>query len=176
MADIQAPQNSCNHTTGVRRSKKLSTKVDLTPMVDLGFLLITFFVFTTSMTQPSAMNLVLPADGPSLQVAESKTLNLILSEDNKVHFYTGNEVGKMGCTDFSPSGIRNVLLHMQKGVEERFGNKAETVILIHPTNTSSYKNLIDILDEIQLSGIKKYALLSEPDQQIVQASHLKHPC
>lgn len=176
MADIQTPQNSGNHKSGVRRSKKLSTKVDLTPMVDLGFLLITFFVFTTSMSKPSAMNLIIPADGEGTQTAKSKTLNLILAADNKVHFYTGNEVGNQGCTDFSPDGIRNVLLYMQKNVEKRFGNKAETVILIHPLKSSSYGNLVDILDEIQIVGIKKYALMGEPDDEISRTSNLKRPC
>jgi biopolymer transport protein ExbD len=176
MADIQKPQSSDNRKAGVRRSKKLSTKVDLTPMVDLGFLLITFFVFTTSMSKPSAMNLVIPTDGPPVDVAESKTLNLVLSGDNKVHYYSGNEVGNQGCTDFSTTGIRNVLLFMQNSVEKRFGIKAETVILIHPTKASSYGNLIDILDEIQIAGIKKYALMGEPDEQILRTSNVKQPC
>ncbi len=176
MADIQTPQSSGNQKSGCRRAKKLSTKVDLTPMVDLGFLLITFFVFTTSLSKPSAMNLVVPADGKGTKVAESKTLNLVLSADNKVHYYFGNEVWNQGCTDFSTSGVRNLLRFMQKRVESRFGNKAETVILIHPTNASSYNNIVDILDEIIIADIKKYALMSEPETKILTASNLKQPC
>lgn len=145
-------------------------------MVDLGFLLITFFVFTTSLSNPSAMNLIIPADGKSTEVAKSKTLNLVLTAGNKIQYYVGDEVGNQGCTDFSTTGIRTVLQFMQKSVEKRFGNKAETVILIYPSKDSDYGNLIDILDEIQITGIKKYALMGEPDDHISLASNLKQPC
>jgi len=73
---------------GVKKGKKLSTRVDLTPMVDLGFLLITFFIFTTSMSQPTALKLMLPkdADKPEEQnkAKESGVITLLLGKDNTV--------------------------------------------------------------------------------------------
>jgi len=176
MADIQTTHEAGKKHADSKRAKRLSTKVDLTPMVDLGFLLITFFIFTTSLSKPTAMNLVIPTEGNHTQVAESKTLNLVLAADNKVRYYVGNEVWNQGCTDFSTNGIRDVLLFMQKSVAKRFGNKAETVILIHPTSASSYSNLVDCLDEILIAGIKKYALMGEPDNKILATKNLKAPC
>lgn len=175
MAEIQ--QNAGSGRQRRTRQKKLSTRVDLTPMVDLGFLLITFFIFTTTMSQPNAMKLVIPAgDGDPTTVAEQKTLNLVLAADNKVHFYIGNDMGNQGCTDFSPAGVRSVIQLMQKEVKNRFGNSDETVILIRPTDQSCYMNLVDILDELHITGVKRYALMDPPAGEISKPGNLKQPC
>ena len=78
---------------GVKKAKKMSTKVDMTPMVDLGFLLITFFIFTTTMAQPTAMNLFMPkdVDKPEDQnkVKESGAFTILLGKQDIVYFYEG---------------------------------------------------------------------------------------
>jgi biopolymer transport protein ExbD len=138
-------------------------------MVDLGFLLITFFIFTTSAAQPVAMKLNLPADGDSLQTAESKTLNLVLGARNRVFFYTGNAVGNAGCTDFSPYGLRSIVRQARERIARNFGDADQLVVLIRPTKESSYMNLVDILDEMVILGIKKYVLLEEPGPDIMSS-------
>jgi len=178
MAEIQTV-TAGNQKAGVRRAKRLSTRVDLTLMVDLGFLLITFFVFTTSISKPQGLNIIIPAEEkkePPTVTAESKTLNLLLAADNKIHYWVGNEVGNQICTNFSPDGIRSVIRMMQKKVQKQFGNKDETVILIRPTNDASYQNLVDIIDEIAITGIKKYALMDAAEKQLLQVSNVKKPC
>ncbi len=167
---------TANRNRSATKCNKLSTRVDLTPMVDLGFLLITFFIFTTSLSEPKALNFIVPVEGDSTQTAESKTLNLVLAADNKIYYYIGNEVGNQSCTDFSPSGVRNIIRQMQHTVRKKFGNADETVILIRPTASASYMNLVDILDEMFILDVKKYALMDEPAAAILSASNIKDPC
>src|SRR5215210_1832528 len=105
MAEVQ--QQERRKKQGVRRSKKLSTRVDLTPMVDLGFLLITFFVFTTTISSPKAMMLTLPKDSPDSTITEaSKTISLLLSGSNKIYYYNGDSINNMYETNYSPVGLR----------------------------------------------------------------------
>src|SRR3981189_1428507 len=101
MAEIQTSET--DKKKGVRRSKKLSTKVDLTPMVDLGFLLITFFVFTTSIARPTVMNLNMPDDQThdSMITVGGKTLNVLLGGNNTVCYYYGDSINNMYSTNFS---------------------------------------------------------------------------
>lgn len=109
MAELQ--NSETRKSKGVRRSKKLSTKVDLTPMVDLGFLLITFFVFTTSITKPTAMKLNLPddPDKDTAITAGGKTLSILLGDNNTIYYYEGQNIGNMQVSNFSSAGLREVM-------------------------------------------------------------------
>ena len=94
MAEVQ--RKIITNKTGIRKSKKHSTRVDLTPMVDLGFLLITFFVFTTSLSTPTAMRLILPKDTKdSSFTAANKTISLLLTGSNTIYYYNGDSVNNM---------------------------------------------------------------------------------
>jgi len=172
MAEIPAAAKAIATST----RKHLSTRVDLTPMVDLGFLLITFFIFTTTLSEPKAFSFTLPADGDSSETGALKTLNLILKKDNQIHYFVGNQFGQQGCTDFSTDGVRKVIREMQLAVKARFGDADEMVILIRPDVECSYKNLVDILDEMMIMNVKKYALMDEPASEKSTAIQLKHPC
>jgi biopolymer transport protein ExbD len=151
---------------GVRRSKKLSTKVDLTPMVDLGFLLITFFVFTTSITKPTAMNITFPDDGDSTNAADGKTLNILLADKNMIYYYYGDSLKNIHSTDFSSRGLREIIRKKKAEVQHRYGDGNETVVLIKPTPAASYANVVDALDEININIIKRYVLMDATEDEI----------
>jgi biopolymer transport protein ExbD len=155
MADIQLNNNNNRKHAGTR-SKKLSTRIDLTPMVDLGFLLITFFIFTTTLNTPTAMRLVMPANGDSSQTAESKTLNLILSDNNRIEYYKGNNIRFMQATDYSAEGLRQVIQTAKNNLSDR----NDLVVLIKPSEFSSYKNIVAALDEMTINDVKKYVLMN----------------
>ncbi|MDE3236186.1 MAG: biopolymer transporter ExbD [Bacteroidota bacterium] len=163
---------------GVKKGKKLSTRVDLTPMVDLGFLLITFFIFTTTMSQPTAFKLFLPkdADKPEDQnkAKESGALTILLGKDNHVFYYEGildnsNASSKFKSANFGngEDGIRNVILQKKLTTPDK-----DFVVVIKPNEECTYKNVVDILDEMSINMVKKYALvdISEVENQLVKVT------
>ena len=132
---------------------KRSTRVDLTPMVDLGFLLITFFVFTTTMMQPTAMKLILPKDDPhQIEIPQSSALTLIPAQNNLIYYYEGLDPSKLQTADYH--SIREVILK-----KKATSNPTWLELILKPTKDATYKNTVDILDEIKIDAIPHYALV-----------------
>ncbi|MCX6338019.1 MAG: biopolymer transporter ExbD [Bacteroidetes bacterium] len=157
---------------GVKKSKKLSTRVDLTPMVDLGFLLITFFIFTTTMSQPTAMKLYLPkdADKPEDQnkAKQSGVITILLGKDDNVFYYEGildNTASNFKSSTFKE--IRSVLLDKKSRTPEK-----DLVVVLKPSEECTYKNVVDILDEMTINVLKRYALvdITKDETQLVKLS------
>jgi biopolymer transport protein ExbD len=156
---------------GKVRSKKTSTRIDMTPMVDLAFLLLTFFVMTTTLNKPQTMEITMP-EKPKEQdkqplVNEKHVLTLILGANNKVYWYLGITDPKVELSDFSNDGIRKVLLQQNAQIKEM-------VVLIKPSDESKYKNVVDILDEMNISNIARYALvdITPVDKELIKDSKL----
>lgn len=144
---------------GVKKSKKLSTRVDLTPMVDLGFLLITFFIFTTTMSQPTAMKLFLPKDTekPEEQnkVKESGALSLLLGNKDVVYYYEGTlapDGSNFKTTNYKD--VRKVIIDKKKATKPE-----DFVVMIKPGPDATYRNTVDLLDEMTINEVKRYALV-----------------
>lgn len=154
---------------GVKKAKKLSTRVDLTPMVDLGFLLITFFIFTTTMSQPTAMRLALPDDKvkPEDQnkIKQSGALTILLGKDNHVFYYEGELAPD--ASNFKSSNFKDIRDEIVRKKQQADTN---VVVVIKPNNESTYKNFIDILDEMSISVIKRYAVvdISDVEDQLIK--------
>jgi biopolymer transport protein ExbD len=147
---------------GVKKSKKLSTRVDLTPMVDLGFLLITFFIFTTTMSQPTAMKLFLPkdVDKPDEQnkLKESAALTVMPSKADQVYYYEGLDPSKIQTATFKT--IRDIILDKKRRTDPK-----DFMVIIKPSKDATYKNTVDILDEMTIDAVKRYALVDlSPDE------------
>jgi biopolymer transport protein ExbD len=169
---------------GVKKGKKLSTRVDLTPMVDLGFLLITFFIFTTTMSQPTAMKLILPDDKvkPEEQnkAKESGALTILMGDDNHIYYYEGQL--KPDASNFlsasynGENSIREIImkkkLQVRSIARDPSDPEKDLVIVIKPSSKCNYKNVIDILDEMSINVVKKYALVDifDIEEQLVQKS------
>ena len=144
---------------GVKKAKKLSTKVDMTPMVDLGFLLITFFIFTATMNDPAAMQLYMPKDTDKQEelnkAKESGALTIMLGKNNQVYYYEGQlapDGSNFMSTNFK--GIRDVIIKKKRSTPPD-----DLVIVIKPNDEATYKNTVDILDEMTINDIKRFALV-----------------
>jgi len=152
------------HKGGKIRSKKASTRVDLTAMVDLAFLLITFFMYTTTLQKPKAMNLVMPDNSVktnNLPVAASRTMTIVLGGHNKIEWYMG-EPGKTAPTvdNYGANNIRKAIIDNAKQVAATHtGDEAKMEVVIHPSEKATYENLVAILDEMSIANIKIYAIV-----------------
>jgi len=136
----------------------------LTPMVDLGFLLITFFIFTTTMSQPTAMKLNLPkdTDKPDEQnkLKESAALTVMPSKSDMVYYYEGLDPSKLQSSTFKKNAIRDIILDKKRRTDPK-----DFMVIIKPTKDATYKNTVDILDEMKIDDVKRYALVDiTPDE------------
>ncbi len=158
MAEIEKakPANKNKKNAFVKRN----TRVDLTPMVDLGFLLITFFVFTTTLSLPTVMSLNMPFDKvlPSDPICESCVLTILLEKDNVVKYYEGTPENNPAIkeTTFDNNGIRNIIVQKRKAVQKLKGSADDFVMIIKPTDESNFQNFVDIIDEVAINNVKHY--------------------
>jgi biopolymer transport protein ExbD len=202
MADIDVSGDSGHKKgPGVKKAKKLSTRVDMTPMVDLGFLLITFFIFTATMSTPNTMGLIMPKDEKKeedkTEVKESGALTIMLGANDQVFYYEG-QLADDG-SNFKTSTykeIRKVIQDKKKQVianhvhspaceklqataqEDKDPNwqtacrDRDLVVVIKPNSDATYKNSVDMLDEMTINEIKRFALIdiTENENQLVRAT------
>ena len=166
MAEIET---SGEKDKGKVRAKKQDIHVDMTPMVDLAFLLITFFMLTTTMSQPVAMQLAVPRppdedkiEETSEAVKESQVLTIIMDKNDIVWYYEGLPqdltTSDLIKTNYGANGIREVILDKKQRVLQRFREPDKTICLLKSTSDARYKNIVDILDEMDITGIKIFAL------------------
>jgi biopolymer transport protein ExbD len=138
---------------GVKKPKKLSTRVDLTPMVDLGFLLITFFVFTTTMSKPTAMSMNEPKDDPDnqLKVKNSGAMTILLGKGDQVYYYYGELVAETISEQFKSSSykeMRDLITAKKKATPI-----GDLMYIIKADKEAKFKNAIDILDEMTICDV-----------------------
>lgn len=140
----------------------------MTPMVDLGFLLISFFVITTELSKPGAMGLNMPKDGPPIELGQSNAMTILISKENSLFYYygdwqTASKSGQVYPADFSgDNSIRKQIILKQQQLaadpSQKEGREGP-MLLIKATEKASYENLVDILDEVAINDVKKYAVV-----------------
>lgn len=201
MAEIQ--EHSGKEKGGKGKQKKMTIRVDFTPMVDMNMLLITFFMLCTSLSKPQTMEISMPTkdtqEDMQTKVAASRAITLLLGEDDKVYYYLGEpnyqDYTSLKETTYAADGLRAVLLARNANVvaqinelkkkkldgeitEEEFKTQSTEikkdenapVVSIKGTDESTYKNLIDALDEMQICNISRYAIvpISEGDLWLIK--------
>jgi len=200
MAEVQVKEEK----GGKNKQKKQHLRVDFTPMVDMNMLLITFFMFCTTLLKPQTMNLNMPSKettNTETVARESTAVTLLLGENDELYYYLGkidstksyNDANFLQSTDYSPDGLRKLLLEKNKGTYEliqdlkiklknlqindtTFNNEVKRIqdeamkvtkiaptVMIKATEKSTYKNLVDVLDEMLVCNIGTYAIVDITD-------------
>jgi biopolymer transport protein ExbD len=149
--------------------KKGAPHVDMTPMVDLGFLLITFFMLATTFSKPKTMEIIKPAKNDDEKKApplkKTRSMSILLGQNDRVYYYIASDEDlakgnlKVDSTDFSSKGLRGAIRNRQDEVAQAYGSKDTLVVLIKAMPKAKYKNMVDILDEMRITGVKSYALV-----------------
>lgn len=156
---------------GKVRSKKQSTRVDLTAMVDLAFLLITFFMLTTSLSKPLAMDIAKPdkddKNENKLELRQSQTMTILLGKKNQIMWYMG-EAGKSTPNIEGFGKITQSLLDNKRKVKEATGK--DIIVIVRPTDGSTYKNFVDIMDELSITKTNINAPAIDDDPKNLQES------
>jgi biopolymer transport protein ExbD len=150
----------------VKKGKKMSTRIDMTPMVDLAALLLTFFILATTFIKPQVMQLILPEknldNSNQPKVNEKNVLSIVLEGDNKIYWYIGLTTAQVNQTDYTDKGLRKVLVDSK--------SNEKMVVLVKPSDTSTYENLVDTLDELTINSISRYVLdeYRDEDKALIQ--------
>ncbi len=206
MAEVQQQEGGSDKGKHKKvRAKKSSTHIDMTPMVDLAFLLLTFFILTTTFSQPKTMDITMPVkdkieDEQRTKVPASQTLSLLLTENDRIIWYIGVDDPSTppvtNIADYSqdgPKSIRKVLLDKNKLVIDKVklvedsvkaglipdndedikrhkaavkaAEKKGLIVLIKPDDKSKYKNLVDILDDMLVCNVGRYAIVDLSDSE-----------
>lgn len=166
----------------IQKGGRRIPRIDLTPMVDLGFLLITFFVFTAKLSEPLGLEVNMPAEGKGTVVAHHTAFTLLLGNHHKVVCLSGEKAmqeawNEAEVTDFTPNGLRAALIRHRNVMNAVIATgakgthtKDEPFVLIKAGDPSQYEDLINALDELQINGIKQYALMdiTPEEERIVQ--------
>lgn len=162
MAEVEVKDQSAKG--GKVRSKKQPPHVDLTPMVDLAFLLITFFMLVTTFNKPNVMDLGLPAKPkdnqrpPDTEIKLSNSISIIIGKDNRIFYHQQDQAGlndqTMMETSFDREGIRRVIQQAKARAEDQ----SKFTVIIKPTDDAMYKNFVDMLDEMAITKSEQYGV------------------
>lgn len=162
------------------RKKAPNPRIDMTPMVDLGFLLLTFFVLTTTMATPKSMPIVLPdkeevKDDKPVDIKASKVVHLILGPGNRVFYYQGVADDKGEPVDIKselfapnqPEAIHKIILKYREEINAAFPSEKEpSLMLIKLMDDAVFQNVVDMLDEMAINGQEKYAIVEITPEEV----------
>lgn len=193
MANSNTNQSAIKPKHGfTKRYNSSAIRIDMTPMVDLGFLLITFFIFTATISQPNTMSLIMPKeDGTITPIAASGALSILIDENDKLYHYEG--IAGNSSLNFDAAtlqSIRKIIIDKKREVISRYeadaGCEASNVanhfdpedcrqkklmVLIKPTAKANFKNIVNVLDEMTINKINHFAIVPPElgDLQLIES-------
>lgn len=160
-------------------TQKAKLNIDMTPMVDLGFLLITFFIFSAMLIKPTAMKLFIPSkNGSATPAPAGQTITLILGKEGKLLCYDGFAKNNMGYQvidlDAKPEQLRERINEKIRMIKNSKGAGSSLTVIIKPGPDTNCKTLVAALDEMTINEVNKYAIadIDSDDMELITAVHL----
>jgi biopolymer transport protein ExbD len=172
MAEVDTGSGGGKGKHKKKGTKKVSTKIDMTPMVDLAFLLITFFMLTTTFNKPQTMEVNYPdkTEDKTVEqkIAEGRTCVLMPDENDKIYYFFGENSKDVQVTDFSEKGLRAMLIKRRREVIAKYGEDKGPIYVVKSTSKAKYKNLVDLIDEFFITQSTQFAIVKiTPEDQAV---------
>ncbi len=147
---------------GLRRPKRrVKIRIDMTPMVDVAFLLLIFFMVTTVFRKPQAMEVNLPPKDSKVQVPESNVLTMFVRGDERIYY-------RMGTGAIQPAEFKGLVNLFQ----DNFKLNPELIILVKVSRTASYNIMVDIMDDLDLAQMKRFSLIAMKDEDVKEVEGL----
>jgi len=146
--------------SGSSHHNRLPVRVDLTALVDLAFLLITFFMLTTTLAKPKMLELVMPDKHGEVvdAVPQSRTMTICLGKNNQAMWYLGMIDKPLVAATLTTYGesMDKAILSMVKQVQATTGHGL--IVIVKPSAHSVYKNLVNTIDELNITQTSSYAV------------------
>ncbi len=152
---------SKSHEKGKKKKKRAGIRIDMTPMVDVAMLLLTFFMLTTVFNKPQTMELNLPPDEKvQVEVAASTLLILRIEPNMAIYWSMGNEPTALKKIEFKE--LRPLLV-------ERLRNNPKLITLIQIDRDAKYNDMVDLMDELNLANITKFSIapMKDADKKLI---------
>ncbi len=159
MADVQVAEPRGKKKGKHKKKRRLGIRIDMTPMVDVAFLLLTFFMLTTTYSRPQAMEINLPPNDTKVEVAESNLMTILVAADGSIYWHVGNTQPpqKVAWKDF-----KNLIVNQNKA-----NSRLITLIKVDPK--AKYQDMINILDALNVNNVTRFSLapMTPQDQQVL---------
>lgn len=156
--DTAAPRGHERKKKKRRKPRRLGIRIDMTPMVDIAFLLLTFFMYTTTMSRPQTMEINLPPSKAQVEVAESNLFTVFVKEDGSIWWRIGFEDPQK--TEWKEFGSL---------IQSKYQANPKLITLIKIDRKGKYQTMVDIMDELNLANMTRFSLapMDEVDKKIL---------
>lgn len=167
------PEPTQRNRPGVRKQRRLLAKIDMTPMVDLGFLLITFFIFSSRLSEPVQLPLNMHKEGPPIVLGMTPAMHVLIEGPDEIYVYYSEAANIRGRDDLQRislsgrGGLRDLIQQRQSYLDDigySEGRKA-LMLLIKPSANASYRQVMAVLDEVLINQVERYVLLPHSEQE-----------
>ena len=152
---------SKSHSKGKKKKKRAGVRIDMTPMVDVAMLLLTFFMLTTVFNKPQTMELNLPPDSKvQVEVAATTLLTVRVAPNMEIYWNMGNE----------PTALKKITIkELRPLLKEKLRNIPKLITLVQIDRDAKYNDMVDIIDELNLAEITRFSIapLKDTDKKLI---------